>query len=156
MILGLVGPALILFHSNFQLGSVNSNVALFAMLIVAASGVVGRYLYAKIHLGLYGRKAAVREILADVDALKRLLGDGVPASRRIVGELNAFAKLAMTPRSRRPGQFLVDVVLHMRTGSRAPPPAFGRGARTHQARGEAAQAGRGGCGASGLRPPSSS
>jgi len=99
MILGLVGPALILFHSNFQLGSVNSNVALFAMLTVAASGIVGRYLYTKIHLGLYGRKAAVREILVDVEALKRLLGDGVPASQRIAEELDAFARVAMTPRA---------------------------------------------------------
>jgi len=99
MVLGLVGPALILFHSNFQLGSVNSNVALFAMLTVAGSGLVGRYLYTKVHLGLYGRKAAVREILVDVDALKRLLGDGVPASQRIAEELDAFARLAMAPRA---------------------------------------------------------
>ena len=38
MVLGLIGPALILFHSNFKLGSLNSNVALFSMLTVAASG----------------------------------------------------------------------------------------------------------------------
>jgi hypothetical protein len=99
MVLGVVGPALILFHSNFQLGSVNSNVALFAMLTVAASGIVGRYLYTKIHQGLYGHKAAVQEILVDVDALKHLLGDGVPTSQRIAGELDAFTKLAMTPRA---------------------------------------------------------
>jgi hypothetical protein len=99
MVLGLVGPALILLHSNFQLGSLNSNVALFAMLIVAASGLVGRYLYGKIHLGLYGRKAAVNEILADADTLRRLFGDDVPASDRIAGELDGFAKLAMAPRT---------------------------------------------------------
>ncbi len=99
MVLGLVGPALILFHSNFQLGSLNSNVALFAMLIVAASGLVGRYLYGKVHLGLYGRKAAVKEILADAATLKHLFGDDVPDSDRIATELDAFAKLAMAPRS---------------------------------------------------------
>jgi hypothetical protein len=46
MILGIIGPTLILFHSNFKLGSLNSNVALFSMLTVAASGLIGRYLYA--------------------------------------------------------------------------------------------------------------
>jgi hypothetical protein len=55
MTLGLIGPTLILFHANFRLGSLNSNVAMFAMLLVAASGIVGRYLYRKI---LAAKKAA--------------------------------------------------------------------------------------------------
>ena len=40
MILGLVGPAMILFHANFTMVTMNSAVATIAMLIVAASGVV--------------------------------------------------------------------------------------------------------------------
>ena len=72
MILGVVGSALILWHANFRLGSINSSVALVTMLVVAMSGIVGRYLYRKVHLGLYGRKAEVREILADIDLLKAL------------------------------------------------------------------------------------
>src|SRR5262245_3851238 len=114
MILGLVGPVMILFHSNFQLGSLNSNVALFAMLIVATSGVVGRYLYTKVHLGLYGRKAAVKEIVADVDTLKRLLGEGLPASDRIAKVLDEFAKLAMAPRTAVVGSFWSMSVLSVR------------------------------------------
>ena len=94
MILGVLGPALILLHANFRLGSINSNVALVAMLIVAGSGVVGRYLYGKIHLGLYGRKVAVQEILADADALKGLICAGLPVADRVVSQLNAFAKQA--------------------------------------------------------------
>lgn len=92
MVLGIVGPVLIVLHSNFRLGSINSNMALAAMLIVAISGVVGRYLYAKIHVGLYGRKAEVREILADADALKQIVGHDLAAGERIVAELNAFAQ----------------------------------------------------------------
>jgi hypothetical protein len=92
MILGVLGPVLILLHANFRLGSINSNVALVAMLIVAGSGVIGRYLYGKIHLGLYGRKVVVEEILADAEALKELIGDGLPVADRIVAQLNAFAK----------------------------------------------------------------
>jgi hypothetical protein len=57
---------LILFHSNFGTGSLNDNVALFAMLTVAGSGFFGRYFYAKIHYGLYGRKATLAELSRDV------------------------------------------------------------------------------------------
>jgi hypothetical protein len=49
MIMGVIGPVCILFHSNFHLGSLNSNVALFSMIIVASSGLMGRYLYKRIH-----------------------------------------------------------------------------------------------------------
>ena len=93
MILGIFGPVLILLHANFSLGSVNSNVALVAMLIVATSGIVGRYLYGKIHLGLYGRRVVLREILADADALKGFIGAGLPVADRVVAQLNAFAQL---------------------------------------------------------------
>jgi hypothetical protein len=91
MILGLVGPAMILFHANFTMVTMNSAVATIAMLIVAASGIVGRYLYGKIHLGLYGRKAAVQEMLADVKALKESVGANVPGVNHFVDQLHAFA-----------------------------------------------------------------
>ncbi len=62
MILGIVGPVLILYHCNFELGDLNSNVALYCTLLVAGSGVLGRYLYAGIHHGLYGSKATLQEM----------------------------------------------------------------------------------------------
>jgi hypothetical protein len=111
MILGIIGPVLILLHANFRLGSLNSNVALVAMLVVAMSGIVGRYLYRKIHLGLYGRKAAVREILADADALRELIAAGLPVAHRVVAQLNAFAHLGMaTPRGVLGGLLLLPVI----------------------------------------------
>jgi hypothetical protein len=115
MVLGLVGPALILFHSNFKLGSLNSNVATVAMLIVATSGIVGRYLYGQIHLGLYGRKAQVRDILADIEIMKHALGDGLPVGDRIVEELDAFAKRA----TGKPRGFLATLFLLPVLGLRA-------------------------------------
>jgi len=96
MVLGLVGPALVLFHSNFKLGSLNSNVALASMLVVATSGIAGRYLYGKIHLGLYGRKAEVRQILTDIETMRDALGDAV--GDRITAQLNAFAEHAFGAR----------------------------------------------------------
>lgn len=62
MAFGVLGPLLILYHCNFELGALNSNVALFCTLLVAASGLVGRYLYAKIHTDLDGHKATLREL----------------------------------------------------------------------------------------------
>ncbi len=61
MILGLAGPVVIIFHSGFKLGSFNSSVAFFCMIIVALSGLVGRKLYAGIHHGLYGSKVRFDE-----------------------------------------------------------------------------------------------
>jgi hypothetical protein len=68
MILGLVGPLLILYHSNYQLGSFNSRVAFYCMLLVAGSGIIGRHFYAAIHRGLYGRKTSLQELQADLRA----------------------------------------------------------------------------------------
>ena len=111
MILGVVGPVLVLWHANFRLGSINSNVALVAMLVVAVSGVVGRYLYSKIHLGLYGRKAEVQEILADADALKEAIGVDLSVADRLVEQLSAFAQLGtMTPKSVLSGFLLVPAI----------------------------------------------
>ena len=72
MAFGVIGPLLILFHSNFRLGATNSNVALFCMLIVAGSGMFGRYFYAHIHHGLHGRKATLDELRTYAERLRQV------------------------------------------------------------------------------------
>ena len=62
MILGVIGPVLVIFHSGYQLGSLNGRVAFFSMILVALSGLVGRYLYRRIHHGLYGEKIRFDEL----------------------------------------------------------------------------------------------
>lgn len=106
MVLGVLGPVLIMFHSNFSLGALNSNVALFTMLTVASSGVVGRYIYGKIHMGLYGRKAAAQEILADVGALRREVGDATRVIDPIFDELDAFGRQILDQSSTNAAQSL--------------------------------------------------
>jgi hypothetical protein len=69
MVLGILGPLCILYHSNFSTGATNSNVALFCMLTVAGSGLVGRYIYAHIHHGLYGRKLHLGELRTQAESL---------------------------------------------------------------------------------------
>lgn len=95
MALGIIGPTLILFHSNFKLGSLNSNVALFSMLTVAGSGLIGRYLYARVHLGLYGRRAKLEELLADVDRLRQAIAGGQALSDELRDALDAYATRAL-------------------------------------------------------------
>jgi hypothetical protein len=72
MALGVIGPVLILFHANFRLGATNSNVALFCMLVVAGSGLFGRYFYAHIHHGLHGRKASLAELRDYAERLRQV------------------------------------------------------------------------------------
>lgn len=75
MVFGLLGPLLILYHSNFHLGSFNSQVALYSMLLVAGSGIIGRHFYAGIHRGLYGRKTTLKEVQQELtDALENSRG----------------------------------------------------------------------------------
>ncbi|MCP4187257.1 MAG: pyridine nucleotide-disulfide oxidoreductase [Gammaproteobacteria bacterium] len=62
MLLGVLGPVLVIFHSGYRLGSLNGQVAFFSMIIVSLSGLVGRYLYRSIHHGLYGEKIRFEEL----------------------------------------------------------------------------------------------
>ena len=59
-IAGIVGPTLVLFHSTFHVGAMNSRVALYAMILVALSGLVGRFIYRHIHKGMYGQHLTMR------------------------------------------------------------------------------------------------
>ena len=68
MLFGLLGPLLILYHCNFQVGSFNSKVALYCMLLVAGSGIIGRHFYVRIHRGLYGRKANLKELQVELES----------------------------------------------------------------------------------------
>ena len=62
MVLGIAGPWLILVHSTFHLRSLNATIAMASMLVVAGSGVVGRFLYLRIHRDLQGRKDNLAEL----------------------------------------------------------------------------------------------
>ena len=70
MVLGIAGPVLILLHCKLSLGSLNAKVAFYSMVIVASSGIAGRFLYAQLHAGLYGRQRSAAELRAQAaDAL---------------------------------------------------------------------------------------
>ncbi|MDE2437298.1 MAG: hypothetical protein KGM49_13665 [Sphingomonadales bacterium] len=78
MLLGLIGPLAILYHSRFSWGALNSAFALGAMIVVASSGLIGRFFYSRVHRGYSGRKLELRALKQDMDAmLTRLEARGV-------------------------------------------------------------------------------
>jgi hypothetical protein len=62
MLLGVGGPMMILLHSTFRVDSLNAAVALYSMIIVALSGVAGRFIYTRIHRGLRGEMVTFKEL----------------------------------------------------------------------------------------------
>jgi len=97
MMLGVVGPLTILYHSNFSLGSVNSSAAMIAMLLVAGSGLVGRFLYAKVHHGLFGRKASLKELLAGVKLTPAEAGGAAQFVPHLMSEIGEFDRQVLQP-----------------------------------------------------------
>ncbi len=98
MIMGVLGPVLILFHSNFRGGSLNSTVALVSMLLVAGSGFVGRYIYTKIHYGLYGRRMRLEELKYDIENYMTAVVWVLSYAPKVQQRLLAFDTAALRPR----------------------------------------------------------
>lgn len=97
MAFGTLGPTFILFHANFSLGSLNSTVALACMLLVALSGLVGRFLYTRIHLGLYGHKTNLQELCDIASRSKGKLTWFNDISNEFAKHQQAIEKIALTP-----------------------------------------------------------
>ena len=100
---GIAGPVLVLFHSTFRVGSFNAAIALTCMLLVVASGIVGRFIYRKIHNGLYGSRATAVELRLSLDKqVESLRGALVrlPDVEREMGQFSALVALQPTARWR--------------------------------------------------------
>ena len=101
---GIAGPVIVLFHSTFRVGSFNAAIALACMLLVVASGIVGRVIYRKIHHGLYGSRATAadfhRALEQQVTALQETLSR-LPAIKRELGHFAALVSVQPQGRWRR-------------------------------------------------------
>jgi uncharacterized membrane protein YdcZ (DUF606 family) len=62
LLMGVGGPWLILVHSGFNSESLNAGVALYSMVIVVASGVIGLFIYVRVHRGLDGERTSLQEL----------------------------------------------------------------------------------------------
>jgi len=113
MALGLLGPTAILYHSNFSLGSLNANVALFCMLTVSASGIVGRFIYTRIHYEYRGRVASFAELRERASEEGGVLAEAEAQAPQLAELLDAHRTWAFRPRSL-PGRLVMIVQLGMR------------------------------------------
>jgi hypothetical protein len=95
MILGVGGPFLVLTHSTFHIGSINAGVALISMLLVAASGVIGRFIYVRIHHGLYGQRATLKELQEQAGMNEEAASSIFANAPQIEARLHAFHKRAI-------------------------------------------------------------
>ena len=99
MALGVMGPILILYHANFSLGSVNSNIALFCMITVALSGIIGRFFYTHIHYGLYGNEMTLDDLKINLQQSNQLISTQCGSLPQIEQELGKLATLANQKRN---------------------------------------------------------
>lgn len=97
MMLGIIGPVCILFHCNFHLGSLNSNVSLLCMSMVAGSGLIGRYFYSKLHHGLYGQRATFQELREKIVLFKDQSAFALPVNSRLAVSLQVLENTALSP-----------------------------------------------------------
>lgn len=95
---GVLGPILILFHTDFTLKSVNASVALIAMGLVVISGIFGRYVYTRIGYGLHRKLLSIKDTEKKlIDSLRLHQSDAVEVIERRLSKF-ALASLA-GPRS---------------------------------------------------------
>ncbi len=97
MLLGTVGPLLIFYHSNFSFGATNSNVALVSMILVAGSGVVGRYIYTRVHRGMSAVKLDLNSLLANSSRLLALIGEDTGGGSAPIAKAMADFAIAAMP-----------------------------------------------------------
>ncbi len=115
MMFGLVGPLLILYHCNFSVSAINSKVALYSMLAVAISGVIGRHFYARIHRGLYGKRTSIEELRNEISSSVEHSQGLAAILPRFVNELHEISEELMGDKFTRTisvGRSLVWTVKH--------------------------------------------
>lgn len=96
MLLGLIGPLAILYHSRFSWGALNSAVALAAMIIVAGSGLIGRFLYSRVHRGYSDRKLEIRSLKDEMDKLLADIGSHDSSRAAMLQLLQPFEQRAVS------------------------------------------------------------
>lgn len=96
MAFGILGPLLIVLHSTFRVGSLNAGVAMTCMLLVAGSGVIGRFIYTRIHHGLYGHKATLAELQTQLGMCEGEVQSKFHFALKVDQQLKAFGDLAHT------------------------------------------------------------
>jgi hypothetical protein len=99
MACGIGGPILILAHCSFKVGSINAGVALTSLLLVAASGIVGRFIYTRIHHGLYGTRMTLAQVQGAVGVTAGNVSSRLQIAPQIEKQLKAFQATIDRPKN---------------------------------------------------------
>ena len=92
---GAVGAYLVILHSTFNLGSTNSTVAFFCMLIIIISGALGRYMYTLSSIILHRQYAEIKQLEPDLfESLNRY---DCKNSDRVRNRLSKFSLHCLNP-----------------------------------------------------------
>lgn len=94
--LGIAGPWLILVHSGFRIGSLNAGVALYSMCIVVVSGVIGRFIYTRIHRGLNGERTSLDALRERAGFVENTARSRLHFAPRVEERLRAFEQRELT------------------------------------------------------------
>lgn len=82
-----IGPALVLFHSSFHVGGLIA-IAFWSMIVVALSGVFGRYVYVRIPRTVHGQFASLAGVQQErqglVERLRKDLGPQMGQVERLL------------------------------------------------------------------------
>jgi hypothetical protein len=97
IVLGVVGPVLVLYHANFSTGSFNATFALYSMLVVAVSGLIGRYVYNRVHRSLDGHHLSLAELRNESDSTRKQLALLLAHAPQVADELARFEIRATAP-----------------------------------------------------------
>jgi hypothetical protein len=88
----LLGPVLVVYHSTFKAGGIAA-ISLWAMLSVAGSGIVGRFLYVLIPRNIKGGEMTAGQIDAQFDLQEKALRE-TEFGREIVHQIDkSFAEM---------------------------------------------------------------
>ena len=98
LLIGIFAPVAILYHTNFSHGGMNANVALWTMLAVAASGLVGHFVYQRASAAYWGDKQAARRNLDGALSLITSLNGQHLLRDKLAEKLEAFDAEQLTPR----------------------------------------------------------
>jgi hypothetical protein len=94
MTLGIAGPLVIIAHSTLAFGSLNATIAFGSMALVAMSGIAGRFLYGRIHHGLYGRRTTLVELRSRLGMDSAAVRSRLAFVPKVEARLAEFASLA--------------------------------------------------------------
>ncbi len=101
----LLGPVLVIYHTTFKAGGIAA-ISLWTMLSVAASGIVGRFLYVMIPRNIKGAELTSQQINEEFDRIEKILSESEIGTKLLRGIDKHFASF------RRPETFTEAVKVY--------------------------------------------